>query len=443
MLQLFAPITKINEATREVDVCITSETLDKSKEIFDYESSKPHVKEWSDEIYKATSGVDGISPSLGNVRAMHGKSVAGKLTALTFDDAAKSIGGTIKVVDDNDWAKVTQGAYTGVSIGGEYVRKWDDPTIAGAKRYTAKLSEVSLVDNPCNPGARFVAVRKDGTEEFRKFTSVREVQQFWGCEVPTHRHVAKADALACDGSEQAIKAEAPDLTKSLWSVANLATALASLLGVASDLEWETKYQADDDGGESSDLRAIAQQLFDALSAMVADEKEEQATSPLALATITGHLRKSKTAQQLIKSLRVPSGNGSSITTEEPMEQATKKDAPPPPDPPKPETVEKGDGAALAKALGDLNATIEEMRKDNAKRDENLATLVKYVGALPGPARGQLRAVKKEDDIEHEDETSKAIKKLADLPPEQRAMAVMKMQVAAGPIAMTDEGPVRR
>ncbi len=49
-MHLFAQIAKIDEARREVWGVATSEIVDKDGEIFDYKTSKPYFKVWSDEI---------------------------------------------------------------------------------------------------------------------------------------------------------------------------------------------------------------------------------------------------------------------------------------------------------------------------------------------------------------------------------------------------------
>src|SRR5690349_8264199 len=94
-LKLFIPITKVDSQKRLVYGEITSEGVDKSGEAFDYDSSKPFYEKWSGEISEATGG-----KSLGNLRVMHGSKVAGKLTALHFDDGAKRITCAAKVIDD-------------------------------------------------------------------------------------------------------------------------------------------------------------------------------------------------------------------------------------------------------------------------------------------------------------------------------------------------------
>lgn len=160
-MQIFAALTKVDEASRTVSGVIANEAVDRSGEVFDYESSKPLFEAWSGNFAKATDG-----KSVGNVRAMHGNVAAGVLKSLNMDDAAKAITVDAKIVDDNEWAKVQQGVYTGFSIGGKYARKWADGDV---KRYTAEPYEVSLVDLPCNPDAMFTVVKADNSQEMRKF----------------------------------------------------------------------------------------------------------------------------------------------------------------------------------------------------------------------------------------------------------------------------------
>jgi uncharacterized protein (DUF1330 family) len=156
---VFFQIHKVDEAKRLVYGRAADETPDLSGEVFDYETSKPYFKAWSEEVQKDSGG-----KSLGNVRSMHGKVAAGKLVDMQFDDVAKAIDICSKVVDDNEWQKVLEGVHTGYSIGGSYVKRWDDPVAKGTTRYTADPSEISLVDRPCNPGALFFDVQKaDGT----------------------------------------------------------------------------------------------------------------------------------------------------------------------------------------------------------------------------------------------------------------------------------------
>jgi hypothetical protein len=161
MFNLFAQIRKVDEANRLVFGRAAQEVADKSGEIMDYASSKPHFAKWSEDISKDTDG-----KSLGNVRAMHGKVAAGKLTQIDFNDTDMAVDVCAKIVDDQEWKKVMEGVYTGFSIGGAYVGDKKVEKINGqdVARYTAKPSEISLVDRPCIPSAKFFEVQKaDGT----------------------------------------------------------------------------------------------------------------------------------------------------------------------------------------------------------------------------------------------------------------------------------------
>ena len=82
---LFAQMTKVDEEKRLVIGRAVQEVPDRSGEIFDYASSKPHFEQWSKSFADDTDG-----KSLGNLRAMHGKVAAGKLTGIDFNDADKA-----------------------------------------------------------------------------------------------------------------------------------------------------------------------------------------------------------------------------------------------------------------------------------------------------------------------------------------------------------------
>jgi hypothetical protein len=157
--QTFARIIKVDEKSRTVVGRACQEFPDLSGEILDYDSSKPHFAKWVQDTKKSSNG-----KSLGNVRAMHGKVAAGKLTGIEFNDTEKAVDVSAKIVDDGEWQKVMEGVYTGFSIGGKYLKKWDDDKHKGHQRYTAGPTELSLVDKPCIPTATFFEINKaDGT----------------------------------------------------------------------------------------------------------------------------------------------------------------------------------------------------------------------------------------------------------------------------------------
>lgn len=157
---LVIPIRKVDEKRQLIYGRAIDETPDLSGEVFDYASSKEHMLAWSAATAAATNG-----GSLGNLRSMHGSTCAGKLVDLQCDDHAKAVDITVKVVDPVEWQKVLENCYVGFSLGGRYLRRWAD-TVDGqvVTRYTAVPTEISLVDKPCVPSAKFYEIHKrDGS----------------------------------------------------------------------------------------------------------------------------------------------------------------------------------------------------------------------------------------------------------------------------------------
>jgi len=213
-LRLFIPIGKVDEAARTVYGTLTAEIADKSGEIFDYASGKPAVQAWSDEISAASKG-----KSKGNVRAMHDSIAAGKFTDIVYDDENKRIEGAAKIVDEDEWQKVLEGVYTGFSIGGSYTKRWQDKDNPSLWRFTPKLSEISLVDNPCVPTATFEYIKADGSVEMRKFI--------------THTNEDSMDPKALAAAQEALaKGTATDEQKALIAKAES----DALLKAAQDAE---------------------------------------------------------------------------------------------------------------------------------------------------------------------------------------------------------------
>lgn len=162
MHSFIIPLVKVDEERRLIIGRAAQSVPDKSGEIMDYVSAKPAFESWSKSFEEATGGM-----SKGNLRVMHGKAVAGKITDISFNDVDEAVDIVAKVVDDNEWKKVIEGVYTGFSIGGSYSKKWKDGELT---RYTPKVAEISLVDSPCIPTARFFDLQKaDGTVEQREF----------------------------------------------------------------------------------------------------------------------------------------------------------------------------------------------------------------------------------------------------------------------------------
>lgn len=164
-MQMVIPLTKIDVEKRLIYGRAAHEIPDKTGEIMDYESARPVFEAWSQQAMESSGG-----KSKGNLRVMHRDVAAGKVVDMTFDDRNRAVDVAVKVVDDNEWQKCIEGVYTGFSIGGSYGRRWKD---GEHTRYTPKISEISLVDNPCIPTARFYEmVKVDGSVEKREFQSV-------------------------------------------------------------------------------------------------------------------------------------------------------------------------------------------------------------------------------------------------------------------------------
>lgn len=215
---LFARIYKVDEEKRLVYGRVTAEEVDRADEIFDYDGSKPYFEQWSKEQHDASGG-----KSYGNVRAMHGAVAAGVVAEpLMFDDAAKTIDAVSKIVDDEEWKKVTSGTYTGYSLGGKYMdRKVEKSGDKDVVRYKAMPSEISLVDRPCVGSAVFFdMVKADGSVVHVDFAKHEvpapsddpskgnapvedppvdgaKVTKQWTCAIETHEHEDEPSAQAC------------------------------------------------------------------------------------------------------------------------------------------------------------------------------------------------------------------------------------------------------
>ena len=156
----FVQFAKFNADTGEFEGVMASEAPDGDKEIFDYATSKPYFKSWVETSRSLSDG-----KSVGNVREMHTNKAVGKLTAVAFDDDGKRLTVKGKLVDADARTKASEGVLTGLSIGGDYVKRWMDPQDPKYTRYTAKPHEVSVVDFPCNPDAKMTLVAKGVSSE--------------------------------------------------------------------------------------------------------------------------------------------------------------------------------------------------------------------------------------------------------------------------------------
>jgi hypothetical protein len=422
-MKLFAQIRKVDEANRLVYGRAAQEVVDKADEVMDYESSKPYFQKWSDDVAKDTDG-----KSLGNVRAMHGKVAAGKLTGIDFNDTEKAIDVIAKVVDDAEWNKVLEGVYTGFSIGGSYIGKPSIEKMDGkdVKRYTASPNEVSLVDRPCIPTATFFEVQKaDGTLSKVEFKEPvvrrrrcarsqrhrrrsRATRQADERERPVHEGRAREAGRARRAGDRHHRAtpaapveklEGAALRKSMWACAELAQLIACLQNLKSSAVYEAFYEGDV-SGIAKRLGAVIALAGQVLVEMIQEEvAEDQAgadtviTVELAdqikgLAKFEGDAlmdllkvgaRNSKAdADRLAKihDLAVELGHKCDATKGEPAGDLSKG-----------ESLTKAD---FEKAIADAVAPLQKALDESVER-------VRKLEAQPAPAR-RLRAVSKGEDL---------------------------------------------
>lgn len=153
----FFPLVKVDIEQRIVYGLVTAEAEDKDGEVCDYASTKPEYQKVNAELGKASGG-ENIMP----LREMHQLNAIGAGKSIDFDDDKKQIRMAFKVVDDSAWKKVLEKVLLGFSQGGRYIKKWKE---GGKQFYTAQPGEVSLVDNPCLPGAFIEYAKADGTVE--------------------------------------------------------------------------------------------------------------------------------------------------------------------------------------------------------------------------------------------------------------------------------------
>jgi phage head maturation protease len=190
---MYIPISKVDEETRTVGGWATTEEIDKQNEVVDYSGSKEAFSNWQ-----------------GNIREMHEPKAVGKAVEILPSDEEKRVWvkAYISKGADDTWQKVREGILTGFSIGGQTVHKTAQiikDTVSGSSKTVTRitkyrLNELSLVDNPANPGCSFTLVKNiDGVpmqteivEDTIK-TLINEADDPLRDEVREHRD--KADAL--------------------------------------------------------------------------------------------------------------------------------------------------------------------------------------------------------------------------------------------------------
>ncbi|MFN3077783.1 MAG: hypothetical protein ABT940_13075 [Alphaproteobacteria bacterium] len=347
---VFARLTKVDESRQEVWGRVADEAPDRKNEILDYESSKPHFLAWSEEFRKATEG-----KSLGNLRVMHQRLAAGIVTDLWFDDVAKTIDVVAQVIDPGEWQKVLAGVYTGLSVGGDYGRKWREGKYM---RYTAIPNEISLVDNPAIPSARFTLVKMDGSEEERQFAEPE---------------VGEAAPAARES-----------LQKGLYEVGRLAGVLEDLNRIRQDLEFEAR-QEEDGSPTPAKLQELLAGLVEILKEVVAEETAELlAGAEQRLPVAEAGISLSKAIYDYTAALEATGPGGESMGADKNASDVLAKLA---------ETE-----GSLAKLMADNQTLVEKLEK-LAEANADLTARLEKLEAQPAPAQAALKAVDKGEDVD--------------------------------------------
>ena len=154
-----------DSSKQEVAGLITSQSVDRDNEVFDYDQSKQYFEAWSRNIHDATSKTaDPGEESYGNLRRMHpqkGLIVVGKFTKIEFDDSSKAIYGVAKITDTETWDLVRKGVLSAFSVAGRLISAVKR---AGKRWLTVDPVEVSIVDYPSNPDTTLQWAKGSGIE---------------------------------------------------------------------------------------------------------------------------------------------------------------------------------------------------------------------------------------------------------------------------------------
>lgn len=215
VLNIFCEFTKSNDEERRVWGYASSEALDVHGEIIEkkaIEKALPDYMEWA------------------NIREMHGSSAVGIAEDAQMDEKGLFI--TVKVVDDNAWKKVKEGVYKGFSIGGQVKKRLKNVI------KELELFEISLVDRPANPEAKFVAYKATGLEEQIEQPQEEQVEQ-----VEEKQEEAQADLeKSVEADAEEVKEEQVEVVeKSIYTLKYVLEQIAQLKYTVEDVRMESEY----------------------------------------------------------------------------------------------------------------------------------------------------------------------------------------------------------
>lgn len=219
-----------------IAIAAMGKVVDRAKERLNYPGSKPYFEKWSQSQYEASGG-----KSYGNVRLQHDpKRPAGILyKAPEYNDDEQTIRVFGKAVDPVTKELMQQGALTGVSIGGVYVKKTVNPK-DGITDYIASPQEISVVDRPCLAQATFEVVKNEqGETEMRKFASEEDSASL----IKKLLTPSTEDAELAEKSFTELNTKLDALTKSVSDFIQLKAATAKSDFVTPNTEEVSKHMA--------------------------------------------------------------------------------------------------------------------------------------------------------------------------------------------------------
>lgn len=224
-----------------------------------------------------------------NIREMHEPWAVGVCKSAEAND--KGLWIQAKIVDDDAWKKCEEGVYKGFSIGGK-VTKRDEEDQSIIKEI--ELAEISIVDRPANPEARFdiakaaegvkmkkietalekldEPVKTSDTSDLKKAELIKKFMKEFEADEATAKEFVeknhdklKVIPLLPPSNQTEAKVEKKeekvetkeDVKKGMYCAANLASILAEIEYVVKSTEYETAIE-----GDSS---TIPQQLRDWLN----------------------------------------------------------------------------------------------------------------------------------------------------------------------------------
>ena len=277
----FVPLAKMEEqadGSLNVYGLVTAEQPDLEHEVCDYVGTKPLYQAKVAAMFKLTSAVEGMEPSIMPMREMHQLKAIGAGRTIDFDDAAKTIRMGFNVVDPVAITKFKKGVLIGFSQGGSYVGdRVPDPVHKGCMRYVADPAEVSGVDSPCLPAALVESMKGRTVQLTKAAGTVEDVAlQITPADearlIKAEREIAELRQMLKDAK-----------TKTVDGVSLTATCFAHVGDPEDTSTWKLpiKFPGDDEKTKSHIRNALAR--FEQTEGMAADEKAKAKKKILAAA----------------------------------------------------------------------------------------------------------------------------------------------------------------